>query len=544
MNNFLDFIEKDIDQKKTLITSMPTRTKTNKNKLNKTILEMEEKYKDYKVDVKNYLLVKSHSFDIKSDNSDLDKEKEKVISLEQVKFLLNNTNTYIEKLGFDELLFKINNYNMFNFDSLNEIINGFLDKFESIGVYLKADDFNYSNYVNEYMTAFLNVKYGKDKKYDKVSEVFERIYWLNPELINHIALNFRKLIRKYSKDFDSYIEKLQKNVRKENNIKDYSDCIKKLKIEYTKMEELEDESIDKIINLALEGEFDINHYMEDSKFRTSAYSSLIHDDVDIKDKKTMDKICEILSKFKYNILEYMNYIKFVPLFNLFKTDYKGLLENKEKEDNKFKDIESEIISKEKELDKYNHKVFGVKTSIFDIRNDSIIKNAKMKSNHLVRELSDLYKQYDEEYFKSKINNVISQDMTIEKVLHLYYSFDYFKKRDIQKAYETNEFNEIIDYASEFDLYSMNINNLIIKGVPIFHDTDISEIIANKYKLNNIKIEEDDLAEENLKSLYNKILLILRVNTIENSESSIDKIWFMVQVKKLMDQEKEENIEAE
>ena len=65
--------------------------------------------------IKNYLIVKSHSFEIKEDNKEYEKLKEEVISLEQVRFLLNPTNTYIEKLGFDELLYQINNFNKFNF---------------------------------------------------------------------------------------------------------------------------------------------------------------------------------------------------------------------------------------------------------------------------------------------------------------------------------------------------------------------------------------------------------------------------------------------
>ena len=45
------------------------------------------------------------------------------------------------------------------------------------------------------MSAFLDVRNKKTKNYDKVGEVFEQIYWINPELIEHIELNFRKLIK-------------------------------------------------------------------------------------------------------------------------------------------------------------------------------------------------------------------------------------------------------------------------------------------------------------------------------------------------------------
>ena len=307
MNNFLDFITRDIASKKTMITSMPSKTKTNKKKINATIEEIEEKYKVYKDNVKNYLIVKSHSFEIKEDNKEYEKVKKEVISLEQLRFLLNPFNTYIEKLGFDELLYQINNFSKFNFHSLNDIINAFLDKFEIIGLKLKSDDFRITSYVNEYMSAFLDVRYGIDKKYDKVSEIFERIYWLNPDLINHLALNFKILIRKNAKLFDDNILKLQKKTMKEYNINDYEECLEKLKNKYSELEKLEEETIGKIISLALEGSLDINHYFEDNKVRINAFSSIIPDDIDTEDEKEMDKIRDILVKLKYNVEEYQKY---------------------------------------------------------------------------------------------------------------------------------------------------------------------------------------------------------------------------------------------
>ena len=541
MNNFLDFITRDIASKKTMITSMPSKTKTNKKKINTTIEEIEEKYKVYKDNVKNYLIVKSHSFEIKEDNKEYEKVKKEVISLEQLRFLLNPFNTYIEKLGFDELLYQINNFSKFNFHSLNDIINAFLDKFEIIGLKLKSDDFRITSYVNEYMSAFLDVRYGIDKKYDKVSEIFERIYWLNPDLINHLALNFKILIRKNAKLFDDNILKLQKKTMKEYNINDYEECLEKLKNKYSELEKLEEETIGKIISLALEGSLDINHYFEDNKVRINAFSSIIPDDIDTEDEKEMDKIRDILVKLKYNVEEYQKYIKFMPLFTLFKNDYKSLIDDK---NTKSKDMLNEIIKKEKELDKCNKVIFHESSKLFDTLFKNKVEKTKILANHYVNELMELYNKYDDEVNKDRIRKMVSVDTTVEDVLHLYYSFDYLKKSDIQKSYETNDYDEIIDISNDFDLYSMNPNNLIVKGIKIFDDYNLSSIIANKYKLNNLKIEESDISEENIISLYNKIKLILRAGIIDKSNSSVEKIWFMVQTKKILDSEQVENADTE
>ena len=535
MNNFLEFINKDIETKRLLLSSMPTKTKANQKKLNKTILEIEKKYNEYKTGLKTYILAKNHSFEIKT--KEHEDERENLLSLEQTKFLLNPTNTYFEKLRFDELLYQINNYNVFNFSSLNDIINSFLDKFEFIGIKLQRKDFNYNSYVYEYMSEFLDVRYGVNKKYDKVSEVFEKIYWVNPDLINHIALNFRKLIRANEAKFKNYISKLQKSTMQEKGISSYDDCVNKLKNSYSKLNHCLDREVDKIVSAAISGQIDINHYMPGNKVRESAFSSLLSSDFDINDKKEYDDVCEILLKLKYTLEEYNNYLKFIPLFESFREEYKLLLEEKEKK-SKVKVLETLINKKEKELDKENAKIANPK-GILGLRSESSLQLARIKSNHIIRELTELYVEYDQEYFKNVILNNIHSDMCVLDVLHLYYSYDFYKKMAIQKAYELDNYKSIIEYSDDYDIYSMNPNNLIAEGIEIFNESNVSEVIANKYKLSGINVEPADVSEENIKTLLNKVLIILRINVIENSDLSLDEIWFMVQVAKILEKENKE-----
>ena len=55
-------------------------------------------------------------------------------------------------------------------------------------------------------------------------------------------------------------------------------------------------------------------------------------------------------------------------------------------------------------------------------------------------------------------------------------------------------------------------------------------------MNSIRLTEEDLSEDNLTTLLNKILLILRINKIENSKTTIEKIWFMCKVDKIVSTE--------
>ena len=540
MNDFLTFIEKDIATKKLSIQTLPIKTKTNIKKLNETINFYETKYEEYRSGVRNYLLAKSRSFEIKNQEDQTLKNEinDKVIILEHIKFLLNPLNTYVEKMGFDVLIYQLSNYYSFNFSSLNEIINSFLDKFELAGIKLTKNDFEYTCYVNEYMTSFLEVRYGEEKKYSKLSEIFEKIYWVNPDIISHIELNFRKLIRVHSKKFKEYILKIQNEAMQDNNITSYKDCLEKLKSAHIELKNISKESVSDFIKKAKNNEFNIEQYLENNKVRISAYSSLIPSNIDTNDKNQMDNIYQNLEKFKDNILEYENYLKFLPIFNLFKIEFETVLEKDIKDYKELDQIIESIEQKEKELDKINKKIFGGKFSFFEIKKDKDAKTLKKESIAKTKELYELYKIYDEKYFYSKVLTNMNKNITISDVLNLYYSFDYFKKIAIQKAYEMNSYDEIIQYSNSFDLYAIDSTNIIIAGIPVFEDSNLPRIISNKYRLCNINVTESDLEEENLKGLLNKITLILRINKVEKSSTTIEKIWFMTWVEKMIAKESE------
>lgn len=537
MNNFLEFILKDIDTKTSVLENLPTKTKTNQKKYNDKIQEYTKKYTEYEANLKKYLLAKSHSFELKEEEQgNLDALKNRVSALEHVKFLLNPANTYYEKMGFDELMYQISNYETFNFNSLNEIINAFLDKFMEAGISLTGEDFSYTCYVEEYMTAFLEVRNQKLEGHERLASVFEKIYWVNPDIIAHIELNFRKLIRENAKRFNAYIEALQEKAKQEAGVQNYLDCLNKLKDATIDEQNALKENVDDIIDACESGEMDINSFMQDSKARTSAYEFLVPETVDKNDVGAMQKVCTVLQRLYENVIEYKEYMRFESLLQNFKTTYKDTkkpTELKKGEISSLHAVLNKITENEQALEKLNRKIKGNRNSIFDFKHERDLKELKSQSVIKAQELSELYKQYDEEYFKDKVMDIISPTMTVADVLHLYYSFDYFKKNALQKIFNLNNYEDVKSYSKEFAEFANNPMNVIMEGVPIFSETNIPKIIANKYRLNGIKIDEMDLSIDNIENLSSRILLILRIHKVETSKTSVEKIWFRIEVKKLI-----------
>ena len=533
MNNFLEFINEDINAKKTLIDTMPTRTKANKKKYNEKIDEIAKKYENYKTSLLKYINSKAIRLNIKPIQKKLEKLSEEVANLEHVRFVLNPLNTYVEKMGFDSLLYEINHYSEFQFGSLNKILNNFIDKFELINIKLNSDDFDYNYYVNKYMSAFIEVKNNKNLKYEEVAKIFEEIYWLNPNLIEHIELNLRSLIKVHNNEFEKYIKKIQKELKTQYNIKNYEDCLKKLKKAYLNLKAAEEENIYDILLKSQTGEIEITDYLEDSKMRSEAYSSLSIEELNFDDKSEVEHFYENITKLKENLIEYSNYRQFIPLMQDFKTKYeKQLTVDKKSVDAKLKELETNIKTKENELYKLNKKILS-KSKIFKKKLNTEEENKlRLDSVNISNELYKLYKEYEVEYFNNKVLLNLNESFTISEFLELYYSFDYFKKIAINEVFKISNYDELINFSDNFDLFAMNLNNVIMSGVLLFDKEDVSNVIVKKYRLSKINIVDDDLHIDNIENIINKIEMLLRLKKIQLSNTTVENIWFLTKVKEI------------
>ena len=535
MNNFLDFIDNDIEAKKTLLSSMPINNKTNIKKYNEKIASIYENYEYYKESVLKYLKAKSESFQCSDENRNTEELMKQFDEYKHMKFILNPMNSFKEKLGLDNLLYDIHNYSNFTFDEINEIIKKLVDKFRMAGIELKSSDFKYTYYVNEYMTEF----FSSNGDYSKLSEVFEKIYWYNPNIIEHIELNFRKLIKRNKKVFDDYISNEQKTLLSKHKFKNYDEFIVALKKKYDELVNSNEEDMCDIVEMAKKSEIEINNYFPDSKFRMSTFSGLTINEIDYSDSETMDKLLDTLKRLRTNVLEYSNYLKFVPLFNYFKEKYEKQ-ESVESNNSALKNIENQINTKESKLEGINNKIFNDHKSglaLFKKNSGDSLKNLKIESLKIAKELYDLYYQQEKLEFENKIISLKNDSLLlISDVVRLYYSFNFFKKETFKTVFELGTYNEIVSLCDEFDEFASNPTNIIINGINTFEEADVASVICNKYRLENINLEMADLDEDSLIALKNKIDFIFRINKIEHSDLSVEKIWFIVQTDKILEKE--------
>ena len=544
MDSFLDFIKNDIESKKTFLFSIPTNNKTNIKKYNESIASIYENYVYYKESVLKYIEAKSESFECKKESKVDEKLLKQFDEYKHMKDFLNPMNTFKEKLGLDALLYDIHHYSNFTFENINKTIENIIEKFRMAGIVLKSDDFKYTCYVNEYMTEFFMA----NGNYDKLSNVFEQIYWHNPNIIEHIELNFRKLIKKYQKEFEQYVSKEKEDLLARNKFNDIVDLDNALKKTGEELLQKQDESLYDIIQMAKESKIEINNYFPDNKFRITAFANLTINETDYSDDNAMDKLLTTLSKLKSNALEYANYLKFLPLFNDFKEKYQKE-SSIESNASALKTVESQISTKESKLESINNKIFGESPTpilgLFEKRTPDYIKKMKIEAINLAKELYDLYYEEDRLKFENNILSLKNDSLfLVSDVIKLYYSFTFFERETLASVFGLTDYNEIINLCNEFEEFATNPNNVIVSGINIFEDNDVASIICNKYRLENINIELADLDENSISALINKIDFVFRIHKIEHSKLSVEKIWFIVQNKKIQEKEKKEKQQEE
>lgn len=539
MNNFYNFILEDTKAKKELISSLPKKTKTNIKDLNDNIKIMSSKYADYKLAVRNYLLAKSNSFLVKKDNKkeqELIKVNNNIVELSKTKYLLNTHNTYFEKMGFDSLFYEMSVHH--DFDSLTNLINNFFDKFDLVGIKLTSDDFKYTSYVYDYMIEFLKVRQSTDKNYHKASEVFESIYWQNPDIMEHLSLNLVLLTNKYKNKFIEYLKECTKISSDANKVKNNLEVNEKLLNNFNDLNCLNDDDLYLIIKKAIKGNINIDNYFKDNKYRINTYESLLNKKVDEVDYIALLKYEKILRKLQTNLEEYQAYLKFIPLIEYFKKNYLKKLgkENIKSINISLNELSKKIKKDENKLKNINKKIFN-KNGLFVIKDESIIKKLKIESLGVAKDLDQLYSEYNSTYFESKIITYINENSSIYDVLSLFSSYDYFKKQFIQNIYKFESFDEVKQLSDEIDLFVLNPTNVITSGMIISVDASITEIMVNKYLLDNIFITEDDLTDDNINNLFQRVSLLLNLVILEEKPDTLEKIKFMCEVNKIIEKEK-------
>lgn len=461
-----------------VLNALPRNNKKNEKIYITKVMEVLDKYKEIKKITESEIIKRKNRYESLEKNTKIDALTTKINSIKQLLPLINPYGSSYEKSNLDKVLYELGHFYENDLEKVNEDIKKTIQIFETVGVLLDIDDFNYSFYSKKYMTKFL------ENKTQELKQYFEELYWKCPDIITHITLNFKYLYYQNKKKFDLYY-----NTKKFEliNLKEEYENL------YKEKEELIRTSAFLLQQSFLENKLNINDYTID-KVR-KAYKSIVSEE-------KIDLIKNEVIKLYNNVIEYKNYLEFIPIIDNIKELYK--------EKDKYKNI---YLNKKKEIEKLEKKLYKNTKALFKITKERKFEVINSLVNKEIIELKQKYNELEYNYFLEQIMN-LDESTTIYDLFNLALSnYNYLMK------------NEEID-IKKLNSFITNPRINILKNILINDTKDISMLIIDRYNLFGFELKKEQLEQSNLDNLIKELEIILGSIEMEKLGITENRIKFV------------------
>lgn len=452
-------------------------------------------------------------------NNELDSMLQRLENSEGVLYLLNEVDTAYEKMNLDKALFNLNHYYSKDLEMVNETILYCIRKFEEVGIKLELKDFDYSEHVREYLK-ILFIEMEKEKiNSEKIKNKFDEIYWKCPDFIIQIVLNIKYIYLKKEKELDKYYKNQKSNLVKKFTSEDIIERTLELS---RQIDEYISNNMEIIVNKLLDGELNIKDYTE--KNVTELYLKFVNlEEIDLNNKEKMNEIDKNLEKLLNSLCEYKMYMENKFIID----DVIRSYNEKDKFKNVYANTLKEINKKEKKRVKLNSKLN--KKGLFN-RNSDKTKNERDK---VIVELTSLYKELEQNKVNNTILETLNDNSSIKDILTIANSFYRYTFMCICNNFKGIEEEEIEKKINELENFVNYPYCTIISNIKILDNKDIKLIIKDRYKLLNIKIEDEDLELENIEAVIDVIKKIMQAHNIRNNNINLEKIECGIEFKKIL-----------
>src|SRR5574344_756768 len=411
------------------IKILPHKTKADKVKYLNYLDENISSYTNLSNDVYFELVKRYHLICSTKENAKIKELMNQELDVKSIRLLDKNIDIY-DAIEFDILFYKLSKYYKDDLDNANRIILEIIRIFKKYGTNLKIEDFNYTNYVNEYMKVLLSNYNNKTL----IHNTFYSIYWKCPNLFKEIEMNFKYLFLKNKKV-------LILNVRKINN--NTTNILNKYFTNKNELRSIIKKDYAYYVNNFLNKNFNINDFKDTNIIKIK--QSLLENDNDNYDN---------LLKLSDNLNEYNLYLKYKYIIDNMneliksKESYKGLKDAKLKE---IKKMEAQLFKDNKKIN--NHGLFKIS------ENKKV--NIITMEEELIKNIIVLYDELNDLLIKDNIFSNVNNASTIKDLLFIasnnyFYFVKLLKEQDDKVTIETinNKLQELRN-----DLLTININIL-------------------------------------------------------------------------------------
>lgn len=537
--NFKEYIEKDIEEKTSLLKLMPLNTETRVNNYKVKIDEIAAAYKKNIASTKKFLFYKYDKLcPTRVDRSKKIKEVYDVKeSYKDIFKVTNSITSFYEKMGIDDLIFTLEHYYNNTLEVNNDTIVKIISKFSFAKCKISADDFKINTYSYNYMYyIFLSLN-----EVEVPIDIFKDIFWKCPKVFNNIIISFRLLLDRYSRQFTSFVKSYERILLASNGFKTKDDLINRFHELSAQIEGLEDDDENDIIYKFMQGDLDFTFY---ESIKDTLYSELdffLIQPVDTKNKVLVeDTVSKIVGLYD-NLVEYSIYRKNEALFEEIKKMY---VKNVEKQE--IKKMNADINNQRKtisKLFKQAKKMFVNKK--IDINNlDSAFTNKEidtlLNQQNILNDLYSEYVKYDKMYFDRVLKNNINNNSFICDVIYLIISYPFFTCSIIKKVFELETREEVLQKFDDLLELFYNRKRKIIDLKSFFSKDNFEVSLMDAYRFDNLNVNESTFEEDGQNLVFTNYTKLINKRKIIKFKHSIEEIDFLIKVKKLKDEEENTN----
>ena len=442
---------------------------------------------------------------------------------------LNISNSF--KLKFDYIVSSITEKT--SLEELNEIMDQFLNRMRECGISLSIDDFCYTMFTRQYMESFL-----KHTEFTVLKETFEKIYFACPDIKMQLKMNMEMILDMHEKDLEKYAEELKANEFQEYAVDGESVVLKYIDARQdvgTRM------AMDEYYNtkLFLDGKKKLSDYLPEAPARNKNYDMFVmgggsHSSMDLDEKEHYDSA---IMGFYLTLNELKKYYHYESMI-------KDLLERYKQKDS----AKTSYLTKKKEIEKeektragiYKEYLRATGVGLFARRSEEKMQNAKLKINEQVRKLNDLYTDLEGEEITYQLSDVSESASIYDLFLAALKSFPFLERFFRGDEYFAN--NSLEDNIVEFLRFLYNPNNNFLRKINAFADYNVTNVVAEKYKLLNLNVTNEMINPDNIDATLDSVKFINLIQNINRSTINFHRIENICKMNEIVAVSEEEETE--
>lgn len=409
--------------------------------------------------------------------------------------------------------------------NLNVIIDSFIKRMGKLGISLSIKDFQYTMFTQRYMEAFF-----KQVDFNVMKEVFEKLYFACPDIKLQLKMNLEDILTKYEKELGKYVLSLTKSELEKYHVTSGEVVVKYVS---TRQEVGNRIAMDPYYNtmLFLDNKKKITDYVVDAPARNKNY--------DLFTLGGSYASLEEPEKAHYNSAVMGFYLTLNELKKYYRYEFMVTdLLNRYKEKDSAK---TNYLAKKKEIDKeekvrlsiYKEYLKSMGIGFLAKKNEEKSQSAKLKMNEQIRKLHDLYAELEEMDISYRLASLSESATLYELFLTALQSFPF-----LAKCFTGNEdFEEksLEENVQELFRFVYNPHNDFLRKINAFADYNVTDVVAEKYKLLNLNVTNEMINLDNIDSTLESARFVNLVQNVERSTIDFHMIENLYNMKKIVDE---------